>query len=365
MKTLVIGTGAIGTFYGSRLHEPSNGSLVSCVLRSTYDDIQKRGGKFTLVTSKWGTYDFTPEQLFAKVEDAAGTEPWDYLLVGTKVLPDKYSVAELIAPVVTPGHTLIVLLQNGLGIEKDVAKAFPSNPISSACLYIGVTRDDADPGLVRHFNVEKISLGLYRGEDLAGEMESQVASDASEKQRKLVDQWIRTGTTAETVDDIEPMKMHKNIWNACWSVMSIVTGGFTADMMVKGEMLEFSYGVLNELWQVCEAYLGKERFPPPNSWNLEQFIETTRKVGAYKPSMLVDFELGRDCEVDVISTEVVRRAKKLGIAVPRLETLNIVLRAQLASRSRKLNLDEPPLSPIANGKKDAEAEAEAAAMIDS
>ncbi|KAI9006445.1 ketopantoate reductase PanE/ApbA-domain-containing protein [Hyaloraphidium curvatum] len=330
MKSIVVGSGAVGAFYGSRLHEPPV-SLVSCVLRSHFDAVRERGG-FRIETQKWGSYEFSPEHLFPGTTDASSTK-WDYVLVACKVLPEKLSVADLVEPVVTPGHTTLVLLQNGLGIERDVARRFPTNTIVSCCLYVGCTT--ISPGVVRHFNVERIVMGVYRGEDLHGAYT--VPADSDAKIARLADQWKRSNTTVEVIPDIYPARLHKNAWNACWSVLSILSGGMTADELVEGEMLVLSRQILEEIFAIGHGLLG-ERFPPPGSWTIDEYLNVTKTLGPYRPSMLVDFEEGRDMEVDVISTELVRIAREKGIACPRLETTNVLLQAAVKARDSKQRL---------------------------
>jgi 2-dehydropantoate 2-reductase len=55
-------------------------------------------------------------------------------------------------------------------------------------------------------------------------------------------------------------------------------------------------------------------------------IARTRTMGAYKASTLIDFERGQPLEMKGLFLEPLRRAKKAGVATPRLETLCSVLR---------------------------------------
>jgi 2-dehydropantoate 2-reductase len=73
----------------------------------------------------------------------------------------------------------------------------------------------------------------------------------------------------------------------------------------------------------------------PRSFIDLQF-ERTAKMGAYRPSSLIDFEEGRDVEVEEIWGEPVRRAKAVGAPVPRIEAIYWLIKQRLAAR--------PPLS---------------------
>lgn len=76
--------------------------------------------------------------------------PFDYILTVTKNCPDiPPSLQSLIAPAVTPGHTIIAMLQNGLNIEKAMFEGFPTNIVLS-----GVSMIDAHEEALRVYQRE-------------------------------------------------------------------------------------------------------------------------------------------------------------------------------------------------------------------
>ncbi|KAJ3267817.1 hypothetical protein HK104_005601, partial [Borealophlyctis nickersoniae] len=129
---LVVGGGAIGAFYGSRMHQPSNNVFVSVVCRSNYHEVSASG--FTMDTKDWSKYTFRPHRVFASVQDAASSGiVWDHVVVTTKALPDIMDTADVIEPVVTVGKSAVHLLQNGIGVEEGVWRRFGGKvDISSA-----------------------------------------------------------------------------------------------------------------------------------------------------------------------------------------------------------------------------------------
>ena len=83
--------------------------------------------------------------------------PFDFIVVTTKNIPDvPPTVAEIITPAVTPGHTSIMLLQNGLGIEKALLAAFPKNVILSGISLIGAT--ETQPGYILHDDRDRLAV---------------------------------------------------------------------------------------------------------------------------------------------------------------------------------------------------------------
>lgn len=82
---------------------------------------------------------------------AEALEPFDFVVVTTKNYADiPPSVAEVIAPAITPGHTAIALLQNGLNIERPVIAAFPDNAVLSGITVIGARENPR--GTIKHDN---------------------------------------------------------------------------------------------------------------------------------------------------------------------------------------------------------------------
>lgn len=136
---LIVGAGAIGSYYGGRLQQA--GARVSVVCRSDYDFVRRDGIR---IASHDGDFHFTPDAVVRSVEEAPGAV--DYLVVTTKVLPE-INVAEMIRPAVSP-QTSLVLLQNGINIETPVHEAFPENLLISALAFICVSR--VAPGHVVH-----------------------------------------------------------------------------------------------------------------------------------------------------------------------------------------------------------------------
>ena len=122
-----------------------------------------------------------------QVEDAAEPgRPYDYILVCVKVIPELYELADVIADVVTPSHTCILLnTTTTIGVEKSLGKRFPKNLIvslvnyselnqnggfefehlgDSARVWIGTAlRNDTIPRETQQDMVESLALTLEAG----------------------------------------------------------------------------------------------------------------------------------------------------------------------------------------------------------
>ena len=58
---------------------------------------------------------------------------------------------------------------------------------------------------------------------------------------------------------------------------------------------------------------------------VDKQIERTRSMGAYKASILIDFERGQPLEIESLFLEPLREAQRAGVQVPRLQALCRVL----------------------------------------
>lgn len=172
-----MGTGAVGAFYGSRLALAPN-TLVSVTCRSNYSAVLANG--LQLDTHSFGSYHFTPHAVYPSIDAAAkAPQPFDYVVVATKALPDVSDDSEMIAPVVQDSQeTAIVLIQNGVGVEQPHRQRFPSNPVLSAVTV--VSAQQTSPGTVRQNRWTRISVGPY----LKGGSEEEEQGDPKERSEK-------------------------------------------------------------------------------------------------------------------------------------------------------------------------------------
>ncbi|QSH41954.1 2-dehydropantoate 2-reductase [Lentisphaerota bacterium ZTH] len=313
-RVLVFGAGGVGAYFGGRLAQA--GMEVSVICRSDFEHVRDKGFE---IESGAGNMLFRPAGVYEKCTAYPGTP--DYLIVTSKVLPD-FDVAAHIAPAVGPG-TVIVLLQNGIDIEKDIARAFPDNEIASGIAYIGVYR--LGEGRIKHQAAGRLKLGNYPG----GFISPQV--------QYLVDKFVEARVDCEAVNDIELFRWIKLVWNTPYNPVSVLSGGVDTQVISKTPELEkICENLMREICQAAAAY-GKEL---PDDI-VERNLEYTRNFPAYKTSMLLDYENKRPMEVEAIVGNVMRLAQRKGLCLPYLETTYALLRSV-----NKINLETPFSLPI-------------------
>ncbi len=293
LKVLVVGTGAVGGFYGAKLAQA--GARVSVVCRSDYEVVKAHGIQ---VTSVWGDFHFDPVHVVRRVEDYP--DDADYILVGLKVLPEIDPVG-MIRSAVTP-KTSIFLLQNGIDIEPPLVQAFPRNDVISGLAFICVTR--TEPGCLHHQDFGRIVIGLF-------------PSGSSDTVRRLGELFHAAGVPCQVTPEVVSARWQKLVWNAPFNPISVLGGGVDTETILT--CTPSAQLVREVMAEVC--FLAKADGHELAVDIIERNIADTLRMKPYKTSMLVDYEAGRPMEIEAILGNAVRLAGRLGISVAHLESL--------------------------------------------
>ncbi|KAJ3339835.1 hypothetical protein HDU93_007720 [Gonapodya sp. JEL0774] len=321
VNSIVVGVGALGVVYGSSLHQPESSpqSLVSTVLRSEYEAVVAKGG-FTIRSigqNGASNREWKPHKMFRDSAEASNSGIiWDYVIVCSKCLPDQYSTADLCAPLITAGRTTVILVQNGLGVEREIALRFPRTPVAAASAYISAARSELEPGVTIVKVNQGLPVGLYRGEDIVSGPSYSLPQGAEEKVQRVVQLWNKGGILAGCLDTHE----------------LLANPGMRAVFVAHQEELE----------RAAEAVLGKRRFEEQVKRTayyrtaMERIAEFQRLPAMYF-SLCNDFKLGYNIELECILGEPVRQAKSRGYDCPRLETTYELLKSAAERRTKKPN----------------------------
>lgn len=118
MRYGIIGTGAVGGYYGARLAHA--GCDVSFLFHSDYDYVRAHGLR---VNSPAGSFTLGDVRAFSSPADMPVC---DVVIVGLKTTNERL-LPTLLPPLLGP-DTLVLLIQNGIGLEEDVQRMFPTGP---------------------------------------------------------------------------------------------------------------------------------------------------------------------------------------------------------------------------------------------
>ena len=297
-KILIVGTGAIGSFYSAILKK--SGCQISTVLRSNYETVKNKGVR---IISKIEGLSYQPDYIY-KENDLPKDTP-DFLILSIKVLPEIDQV-KLIKPWLGK-KTCIVLIQNGLDIEKELANAYPDNPIISCLAFIAASRNEA--GIIEHKAYGKLVMGCY-------------PEGIDENCHTLAKLFINGGINIDLTEHVVSERWRKCLWNTPFNPLSVVTNGADTHTILNtsgGE--ELVRAMMYEVINVAAA----------EGYNLDinlidQNIENTKKMPAYKNSMALDYLNNRPIEREAVLGNIVSIATKHSIPVPHLNTLLVTLK---------------------------------------
>ncbi|KAF1940535.1 2-dehydropantoate 2-reductase [Clathrospora elynae] len=320
---LVVGAGAIGAFYASRLALVS-GTSVSVICRSNYKAVKANG--FQITSPQYGDYTFTPANTFANPDEArkSGIQ-WDYIVVSTKALPDVSDDSTILEGLVSD-KTAIVLIQNGLGVEEPYTKRFPQAAICSAVTI--ATCAQPEHGRIKHNRWTRINSGPYQPHlDTGGTKTSdaRVIEQNSAFIALLKEGGIKDAE-AYTHAKLQLVRWHKIAINASMNPSSVLTLCSTNNTMASDtELQRHLIGVMTEILDTAPKILGQ---PMPKEFATpDQIIRSTqRNTSGSKPSMAIDWESGKRMEIEVIMGNPIRIARKRGFEMPRLQTLYALVR---------------------------------------
>lgn len=302
-RVAIVGAGALGLYYGVRLARA--GADVHFLARSGRAALLARGVRVKTPTEK---LHLRKPQVYGAPEEIGAC---DLVVVATKATAND-ALPRLLPPLLS-GSTLVLTLQNGLGVEEPVANVAGPDRVIGALCYIACER--TGPGAVECRFPGVMTIGKF-------------GKPAGERTHAVAALFQKAGVKCEAQDNLEEMRWRKLVWNVPFNGLAIVAGGVTTDVILADEGLRTLARRLMEEVVDAAAKFGHEI---PRSFVDLQF-ERTAKMGAYRPSSLNDFLAGRELELEEIWGEPVRRAKSVGAAVPRLEMLHALLRHRLAAR---------------------------------
>ena len=310
MKVCIYGAGAIGGFLGARLG--AQGHAVSAVAR---------GGTLAALAADGLRLQLADREVRAPVvaaEDPARLGPQDLVVIAVKT-PALPAVAARIAPLIGPDTTVLTAM-NGvpwwffsgmpgphagrrlacLDPDGAIARAIPVAHVVGGVVHASCMTPA--PGVVRHV----MGHGLIVGEPAGG---------ASARTTALAAALGAAGFECRVSSRIQQDVWYKLWGNMTMNPVSALTGA-TVDRILDDPLANgFCQNVMREA-RAIGAAIGC-----PIEQSVEDRNAVTRKLGAFRTSMLQDVEAGNPLEIDALLTVVREIAGHAGVAAPNLDAL--------------------------------------------
>lgn len=296
MRYAVIGTGAVGGYYGGRL--ANAGHDVHFLLHSDYDYIKQNGLQ---VDSCNGSFHLDRPNIYRSTADMPKA---DVVIVALKTTRNQL-LKELLPPLLH-SETLVLLIQNGIGPEPELQQWFPNLYIAAGLAFICSAK--TEPGRVNHQCYGNINIGNY-----------------SCKNTEIIDclmsDFIQSGINAALVEYHEA-RWKKAVWNMPFNGMTVVMNAQTDKLLAQPDTLSLIRRQMLEVIGAAQA-LGVKNI---DATFADKMIENTIKMVPYSPSMKLDYEYHRPMEIDFLYTNAIKAAHSVGYAMPCLEMLEAQLR---------------------------------------
>jgi len=282
LRYAVIGTGALGGYYGGKLAH--SGQEVHFLLNSDYEYVKEHG---LSVDSVHGNFKVQPVSAW---QNSAQMPKCDVVLVCLKTTNNH--LLEKILPPILSKNSVVVLVQNGLGMEQKLAAQFPEQPIAGGLAFICSSK--TGKGQIAHYDFGQITLGSFQNEN--PDVLQQIGLD-----------FIQAGVPSLLAPNLNKARWQKLVWNIPYNGLTVVLNTAT-DRLMKFEptrrlinemMLEVIEAANSCGAGIAESFAGK-------------MMESTDKMAPYAPSMKLDFEDRRLMEIQAIYSSPIQIAKEAG-----------------------------------------------------
>lgn len=295
----IIGTGAIGGFYGLMLARA--GFDVHFLLRSEFSAVAERG--LLLDHASLGPLTLNPVQAYSS---AADMPPCDWLLVGAKTTSNA-DLAPAVIQAAAP-DAKVLLLQNGLDVEDRLRELLPDSLhlLGGLCL-ICVHR--AGPGVITHQALGAVNVGYHSGPAADAQARMNIVEEGAGLFRTA-------GIDAQAMPNLQQARWQKLVWNIPYNGLSVLLGASTTPLMADADSRALIQALMAEVVQGAKA-CGHD-MPPGYA---DYLFMMTEKMPDYWPSMHHDFLHKRPLELDAIYTRPLAAAKAAGCELPRIEAL--------------------------------------------
>lgn len=292
----IVGVGAIGGFYGGKLAH--SGLDVHFLSHSDYQFVKERGLQ---IDSCDGSFHLDKVNVY---QNAGDMPKCDVVVVGLKTT-NNHLLRELLPPLLHE-RSVVILIQNGIGVEADVQAMFPETQLVGGLAFICSAK--TEPGRVSHQCYGSVNLANYSCRDEA--LFTSVLND-----------FTNAGIAAASVP-YEEARWKKAVWNMPFNGMTVALNTRTDLLLKNPATRQLIRDLMMEVVEASRA-LGvtgvDEAF-------VEKMIDMTDNMTPYSPSMKLDFDFHRPMEIHYLYTRPIEIARAAGYRMHKLEMLEAELR---------------------------------------
>ena len=296
MKYAIIGTGAVGGFYGGKL--ANAGKDVHFLLHSDYEYVKKNGLQ---IDSCDGSFHIAAPNVYNNTLDMPKA---DIVIVALKTTRN-HLLNQLLPPLLHK-ETLVLLIQNGIGPEPELQKHFPDIYLAAGLAFICSAK--TEPGRVNHQCYGSINIGNYscKNETLF---------------KTMIADFIEAGIKTAEIEYNEA-RWKKAVWNMPFNGMTVVMNAQTNELLAHPATMQLIRRQMLEVIGAAKA-LGVKNIDESFA---DKMIENTLNMTPYSPSMKLDYDFHRPMEIEYLYSNAIAEAHRIGYSMPCLEMLEAQLK---------------------------------------
>jgi 2-dehydropantoate 2-reductase len=305
MRIAVIGTGAVGGYFGAKLATAGH-ELVFIARGQQLEALRRAGLRVVSPSGNW----HVRNAAFTASADAV--ENVDLVLFCVKSY-DTETAAKAFAPLIGV-RTTILSLQNGIDNPEKLAGLWGDDRVLAGVVYIGA--QVAAPGVIHHANGGKIVFGRLHGK----------ANEAAKAVERVLS---AAEIPCELSDNIQKIQWAKLLWNAPFCAISCLARANVKQIVESDALTRLAIACMTEVRGAaltCGIDLRRSLF--------HDTIAFSRGLGEFKPSMLQDLEARKPLEYEAFNGIVVKLLRQAGQTAPINQTFYTLLQ-HLDKKSRE------------------------------
>ena len=274
------------------------GNEVNFLLHTDYEYVKENGLQ---IDSCNGSFHLDNVNAYRNTADMPEVDVVLICLKSTR----EHLLKEMLPPLIK-NNPLVVLIQNGIGLEDDLQAAFPELQIAAGLAFI--CSGKVGPGHIDHQCYGSINIGNFSCHD-----ESLMTH--------FVEELRVAGIEANPVEYLEA-RWKKAVWNMPFNGMTVALNTTTDKLLENPSTRQLIRDQMMEVVGASKA-LGVKGI---DETFVEKMIQMTDEMTPYKPSMKLDYDFHRPMEIDYLYTKGIHQAKEAGYTMHKLEMLEQELR---------------------------------------
>ncbi|MDE5088095.1 MAG: putative 2-dehydropantoate 2-reductase [Trichodesmium sp. St16_bin2-tuft] len=292
----IIGSGALGGFYGAKLQKA--GLEVHFLLHSDYHHVLQNG---LIIKSKDGDFKLSQVNAYNNTNEMPKC---DVILIGLKTTQNNL-LAKFLPPLLKE-NTVVLLLQNGLSAEPEVAKIVGEQRLIGGISHLASNK--LSFGYIHHIDDGSIRIGRYA--------RNYQFAKITNKMREITHDFEISGVPVYLTEDLLLERWKKLVWNIPYNSLSVILDARTNEIMGNANTINLVVEIMQE---VLEGAKSCQRQIPDTY--IQKMLDHTKKLQPYLTSMKIDYERRRPLEIEGIIGNPLRMAREAGIKLPKMGML--------------------------------------------